>query len=346
MPCSVTSVVRVLVMISRTLEVRGGIISQASRYLGGFHIPSNLVVDHWTSAVESSSPLDFLSLHVMWTPFGRLRSYQIMSTISVGCDFTTQSGGIWDLQVWRTGRVADRGGPAFRSGHHDVTDRVFHIIVGIEVLGMQTGERCLDVGVGCGNTGIGAQVIAEQQRVPLIGPACLADMDVRGPLARWLAEVQFAPCLRRVRAPRRHVIAGVSVPEVIAEGRERSHQRPFVQRRDRDLHIDDIFGRQARDRRRADVIDAQCQGAQSRAQGRPELPELQGPLRIVGRNDDEILHASSLCAIQEQGNRTGCVSYSYKSKDTLSAAKKHCPHSRKQCATTRLYRGFSSDEWL
>ena len=33
------------------------------------HIPSDLVVDHWTSAVESSSPLDFLSLHVMWTPF-------------------------------------------------------------------------------------------------------------------------------------------------------------------------------------------------------------------------------------------------------------------------------------
>ena len=58
------------------------------------HIPSNLVVDHWTLAVESSSPLDFLSLYAMWTPFGRLINYKIMSTISVACDFTTKSGGI------------------------------------------------------------------------------------------------------------------------------------------------------------------------------------------------------------------------------------------------------------
>src|SRR5207253_9048475 len=59
------------------------------------HIPSDLVVDHWTSAVESSSPLDFLTLHAMWTPFGRLIWYKIMSIISVGCDFTTKSEGIW-----------------------------------------------------------------------------------------------------------------------------------------------------------------------------------------------------------------------------------------------------------
>src|SRR5712675_2324186 len=65
---------------------------------GLHHIPSNLVVDHWTSAVESSSPLDFLSLYAMWTPFGRLINYKIMSTISVACDFTTKSGRIWYCQ--------------------------------------------------------------------------------------------------------------------------------------------------------------------------------------------------------------------------------------------------------
>ncbi|HET8851844.1 MAG TPA: hypothetical protein VFN02_04905 [Ktedonobacteraceae bacterium] len=122
------------------------------------------------------------------------------------------------LQVWLTGRIAYRGRLALRSGHNDVTDRVFHIIVGIQVLGMQTGESFLDLGVGCGNAGIGAQVIAEQQRVMLIGPTRLADMDVSWSPARLLAEVQFAPFLSRVRAPRRHVIVGVSVPEVIAEG--------------------------------------------------------------------------------------------------------------------------------
>jgi len=59
------------------------------------HIPPNLVVAHWTSAVESSSPLDFLSLRAMWILCGRLLGHKIMSIISVGCDFTTTSGGIW-----------------------------------------------------------------------------------------------------------------------------------------------------------------------------------------------------------------------------------------------------------
>src|SRR6266404_4900550 len=64
-------------------------------------IPPDLVVDHGTSAVESSSSLDFLSLHAMWTPFGGLISYKIMSTISVGYYFTTKSGGIWKLPLER-----------------------------------------------------------------------------------------------------------------------------------------------------------------------------------------------------------------------------------------------------
>ena len=55
----------------------------------------DLVVDHWTSDVESSSPLDFRLLHAMWTPFGCLMSYEIRPIISVACDFTTKSGGIW-----------------------------------------------------------------------------------------------------------------------------------------------------------------------------------------------------------------------------------------------------------
>src|SRR5947199_3813309 len=64
------------------------------------HTPSDLVVDHWTSGVESNSLLAFLLRHALWTPFGRLMSCKMMSCkilsrISVPCDFTTQSGGIW-----------------------------------------------------------------------------------------------------------------------------------------------------------------------------------------------------------------------------------------------------------
>jgi hypothetical protein len=63
-----------------------------------FHTPSDLVVDHWTSGVESNSLLDFLLRHALWTPLGRLISCKIMSIISVACDFTTKSGGIWTFQ--------------------------------------------------------------------------------------------------------------------------------------------------------------------------------------------------------------------------------------------------------
>jgi hypothetical protein len=57
-----------------------------------FTAHSDLVVDHWTSDGESSSPLDFLLLHAMWAPFGRLMSHKIMSIISVTCDFTINPG--------------------------------------------------------------------------------------------------------------------------------------------------------------------------------------------------------------------------------------------------------------
>ena len=58
------------------------------------HTPSNLVVAHWTSDVESTAPLGVLLRHDLWTPFWCLISCKIRSIISVACDFTTQSWGI------------------------------------------------------------------------------------------------------------------------------------------------------------------------------------------------------------------------------------------------------------
>ncbi len=85
--------------------------------------------------------------------------------------------------------------PAFRGGQNDVADRVFYVIVAVEVLGMQTGERFLDLSIGSGDTWIGAQVIAEEQGVALIGPTRLTDTEIGAPLARRCAEVQFAPVI-------------------------------------------------------------------------------------------------------------------------------------------------------
>src|SRR6516165_9567274 len=59
------------------------------------HTPSNLVVAHWPSEVESTAPLDFLLRHGLWTPFGYPMSCKIRSIISATCDFTTKSDGIW-----------------------------------------------------------------------------------------------------------------------------------------------------------------------------------------------------------------------------------------------------------
>src|SRR5262245_13570786 len=48
-----------------------------------FHIPSDLVVDHWTSHGDSSSHRDVLLLHVVWTTLQRLSGRKITSKISM-----------------------------------------------------------------------------------------------------------------------------------------------------------------------------------------------------------------------------------------------------------------------
>ena len=58
------------------------------------HTPSNLVVAHWTSDVESTAPLGVLLRHNLWIPSWCLISCKIRSIISVTCDFATKSDGI------------------------------------------------------------------------------------------------------------------------------------------------------------------------------------------------------------------------------------------------------------
>ena len=71
------------------------------KYNGKNHTPSNLVVAHWPSEVESTAPLDFLLRHGLWTPFGCPMSCKIRSIISAACDFTTKSDGIWSASKHR-----------------------------------------------------------------------------------------------------------------------------------------------------------------------------------------------------------------------------------------------------
>jgi len=88
---------------------------------------------------------------------------------------------------------------------------------------MEPGETFLDHGVGSGDIWIGAQVIAEEQGVTLIGPAHLTHMEIGAPLTLRCAEVQLALFFSGGRLSRRQVIAGDVVPEAIAQSRDSSH---------------------------------------------------------------------------------------------------------------------------
>src|SRR4029434_4030348 len=69
--------------------------------------PSNLVVAHWPSEVESTAPLDFLLRHGLWTPFECPMSCKIRSIISATCGFTTKSDGIWDFPFFGSTSLHD-----------------------------------------------------------------------------------------------------------------------------------------------------------------------------------------------------------------------------------------------
>src|SRR5262247_3371671 len=49
--------------------------------------------------LRAPHPLDFLWWHDLWTPFGCLISCKRRSIISVACDFTTKSDGIWKFPL-------------------------------------------------------------------------------------------------------------------------------------------------------------------------------------------------------------------------------------------------------
>jgi len=60
------------------------------RFTERAHIPSDLVVDSCPHMLRAAQPL----ISRGYTTRGRKTSHKIKPTISRGCDFTTQSGGI------------------------------------------------------------------------------------------------------------------------------------------------------------------------------------------------------------------------------------------------------------
>ena len=52
--------------------------------------------------------------------------------------------------------------PALRRIDDQIADRIFHVVIGIDIVGMEPGERHLDLTVGLSGGGRGAQIVAER----------------------------------------------------------------------------------------------------------------------------------------------------------------------------------------
>src|SRR5260370_6435594 len=170
------------------------------------------------------------------------------------------------LEIRWARSVARLDGPALSRDHDDVADRVLHVVVRVQVRWMEAGEHLLYLLVGPYHARIGAEVIAEEQGVALVGPAHLTDVQVGAPLSLRGAEEQLAPLLRRIIPPPRDMVSRYALPERVSERGERRYERPCVQGRHCDLHVDDVLRGQPGDPGRPDVIDAHRQISHDLAQ--------------------------------------------------------------------------------
>src|SRR5260370_21898639 len=116
------------------------------------------------------------------------------------------------LEIRWARSVGRLDGPALCRDHDDVADRVLHVVVRVQVRGMEAGEHLLDLLVGPYHARIGAEVIAEEQGGALVCPAHLTDVQVGAPLSLRRAEEQLAPLLPRSIPPRRDMVAGYTLP--------------------------------------------------------------------------------------------------------------------------------------
>src|SRR5258706_15876804 len=167
--------------------------------------------------------------------------------------------------------------PVLGGDEDQVAGRVLHVRVDAAVDPQARGGP-FEGGVSRGGLRVGAEVIAEEQRVPLIGPARDADVKVRR-AARSRLEEELAPVAVGARRARWAMVArDVLVDE--ARTLERRSEPGAVEGGDRDLDVDDVLRRQAWHRRRADVVDAKGERSNSVADRRGDHPELVGPARL------------------------------------------------------------------
>ena len=142
-----------------------------------------------------------------------------------------------------------------------------------------------------------AEIVTEEQRVPLVRAAFDADVDVGSPFAVGLCEESLRPLLRRTVVAGRAVIDGdpFTGPET-----RRCERVGGTEIGDGDLHVDDVLRRQSRDGGRTDVVDAQGRGAERVANPLCDGKECVRPALGV-RSDRSAAHAEKVQRPRRRG---------------------------------------------
>src|SRR6185437_7737702 len=144
----------------------------------------------------------------------------------------------------------------FGARHDDVADRIFYVVILVPVEGVLPRQRKLHLGVAARRQWMRPQIVAAEQRIAPVCAARPAHMEMCGSHVGGWTIVQLAPAVALGRR-RRNVVMVNICGAATADTSEGGVEYSYVQRGDRYLHVNDIFGREPWHGGRADMVNAQ-----------------------------------------------------------------------------------------
>lgn len=184
--------------------------------------------------------------------------------------------------------------PHFSSAHDEIKRRVFNVDVVRYRVRMMMCNAALEFGVGRGSQRIGAQEVAKEESIALIGAAANAhvQVDVWFNFTAAPPEVGFGPLLCVLqRAARRDVIF-IVFRHIFKPKRSQlvGQLVNTVERFNAQLDVDEILGGKSRHRSRSDVINAHCKRAGTCLDFLRQAAVLLRPLRSIVDNYNLVRH--------------------------------------------------------
>lgn len=157
-------------------------------------------------------------------------------------------------------------GPVLGGQVNQIDRRVLHFRVRPRISQILR-QTALEFSISLSRSGMGAQVITEQERIALIGSPLHPHMRIGAALPWWLVELQFVPLGPRPSEIGWAMVAPGPLRQGVSEGGHRGYDL-IIERGHRNLDIDHVFGGQPTYGGRTNMIDAQSQIAQRPAKER------------------------------------------------------------------------------